>query len=267
MKLIYMDESGTGSIQHEPIIVVTGVMVDPDTEWRLIDEDLKNLVNNYIPPEDHAGFAFHATHLFHGNKYFDKERWPRELRWEILSKLVELFRVHQVPLAWGMADKRHYEPIFAKMSPPLDARSRLRVHQGAAFALCAAACELWLQTFTADETGLMIAEDNPDVRTSVRHFHTKMKNPAEELFKVEFLDLRPFSQVIDTVHFATKADTRLFQLADVAAFLFRRAMAGHQDVQQFLQPLVDAMRWQIPTIVKDPTLLGQIAKALRDEPA
>jgi hypothetical protein len=249
VKLIYMDESGTGSIEREPFMFVTAVIVDADTKWRRVNEDIGAIIDEHIPAEDREGFAFHATNLFHGGKYFGKKVWSRPQRWKILSQLVQLIEAHRLPIAYGILDRKSHESAIEARGS-MNTRDKMAILQASAFAYCAMACEVWLQTFTDNETGLMIAEDNSDVRFQVRHYHTQLKNPDHAFFKNAHHDYQPLSQVIDTVHFATKPDTRILQLADVSAFLLRRTLAGFSDVDQFIKPIEASVRWQSPNIFK-----------------
>ena len=74
MRLAYLDESGRS--REEPVIVVAGVLIDPDYAYKGIEEALRQLVADTIPKEDREGFVFHASHLLHGKGYYKQHGWP-----------------------------------------------------------------------------------------------------------------------------------------------------------------------------------------------
>jgi hypothetical protein len=43
MRVVYSDESGTGSIAEEPITVVTALMLNLDSQWEPVHQDLEAL--------------------------------------------------------------------------------------------------------------------------------------------------------------------------------------------------------------------------------
>jgi hypothetical protein len=85
-----MDEAGISHPDHEPWVVVGGVIVDADKKLIAVDRHLDALVKRHIPEDHRAGFVFHATELFNGGgkvvKRNDPE-WPLDRRLEIADSL------------------------------------------------------------------------------------------------------------------------------------------------------------------------------------
>ena len=45
VRLIYLDEAGISNPAHEPFLVVAGILIHGDKQWKLIEGDLVNLVH------------------------------------------------------------------------------------------------------------------------------------------------------------------------------------------------------------------------------
>src|SRR2546430_2602291 len=79
VRLVYLDESGSST---EPFLVVAGVIIDADKQWRLVERNVNELIGKYVPEENQKGFIFHATDMLGGHGIFAKhrERWREALR-------------------------------------------------------------------------------------------------------------------------------------------------------------------------------------------
>src|SRR5688572_19037569 len=113
MRIACLDESGISA--SEPYVIVAGVVVHADKQWRGLERYLRDMVEEYVPPEDRARFCFHATDLFHGSKRFSRDKWPKELRWKILDELVSIPKQFDMPIAMGFVPKGK---LRQKYSPP-----------------------------------------------------------------------------------------------------------------------------------------------------
>src|SRR6266849_3413019 len=79
VRMIYLDESGISAT--EPYVVVAGVIIHADKQWKGLEKYLLDMVDELIPPAMRDNFYFHATELFSGGKRFDRNSWPKEKRW------------------------------------------------------------------------------------------------------------------------------------------------------------------------------------------
>ncbi len=59
MRLAYLDESGTGKIEHEPYAVVAGVIVNADRQYKAIEQYLAAMADQYLPLRT-TDAVFHA---------------------------------------------------------------------------------------------------------------------------------------------------------------------------------------------------------------
>ena len=103
MRLVYLDEAGISNPQQEPYLVVAGIIVHADEQWYALEQYLRDMVTDFIPPSLRAGFTFHANQLFAGGgKIFDRDVWPKETRWQILQELVSIPEKFDLPVVCGI---------------------------------------------------------------------------------------------------------------------------------------------------------------------
>ena len=242
VRLIYMDEAGTSNPEHEPYLVVASAIVHADRQAKHLESELRRLREKHCPDAP-KGFAFHAMAIFNGesgNKYFSREKWPKEKRWAILDELVRIPAKFDVPIIYGVIDRN--EDIKSGAQPATPREKQFAVHQ-TAFLVCAIKTDWWLRQNTPErEVALMIAEDVPDIRKALRDLQAFGREPQEtEKLLAGWQKVLPFRKIIDTLHYAQKADSSLLQLADVAAFVIKRqAMANDRPMpegQRFYDPL------------------------------
>jgi hypothetical protein len=90
MRMVYLDEAGISNPAHEPHVVVAGVIIHADRQWKAVELHLNDMADRYVPGDRRAGFVFHAKDLFHGSGAFPRNQWSREKRWEILDELIAI---------------------------------------------------------------------------------------------------------------------------------------------------------------------------------
>jgi hypothetical protein len=87
VRLIYLDEAGISNPAEEPLLVVAGVMINADLQFKQIEAHLDELLSKHVPEDQRETTVFHAMELFHGTKQFHRDRWPLQKRLEILDEL------------------------------------------------------------------------------------------------------------------------------------------------------------------------------------
>ena len=234
VRIVYLDESGTS--REEPLAVVAGVVLHGDSQLIAVEEHLERLVEKHIPEDDRQDFFFHATNIWSGTRYFsNRDRWPLDQRLEILHDLVEIPQQFDVPVVFGYCPRD--ELITAPSDYNPEERERDAVVHSIAFVECACVVEKLMRELWSDEVALLIAEDRPCVRDTVRDVHSLMrsKKGTEQLDAEQYL---PLSHIRDTVHWAGKMQSRHLQLADICAFVIR----GHLDKHPQNPPLYSKLR-------------------------
>src|SRR5262249_3959441 len=90
VRLAYLDEAGISNLSQEPLLVVAGIAVNADGQFKAIEAHLDGLVRKHVPEERRDGLVFHAMEIFHGTKQFKREDWSFEKRLEILDDLASI---------------------------------------------------------------------------------------------------------------------------------------------------------------------------------
>lgn len=223
VRIVYLDESGTS--RGERLAVVAGVVIDGDNQLIAVEEHIQRLIEKHIPEEYRKEFFFHATNIWSGTKYFkDRDLWPLNRRLQILHDLVDIPQIFDIPIVFGYCPRD--ELITMPKGFILNEKGRDVVVHSIAFVECAYVIEKIMRECWPDEAALLIAEDRPEVRNTVRHMHSWMRSrEAPRLDGAE--EYLPLSHIRDTVHWAGKLQSRHLQLADICAFVIRGHLDGH----------------------------------------
>jgi hypothetical protein len=113
---------------------------------------------------------------------------------------------------------------------------------------CLIWADAWLEEYAADELATVVHEDGvsgkPMIRELLRIIRSEQlmeragfPDDLKQRFKL------PLRRIIDTVHFAEKADARPLQLADLCAFIFARALKDLPVPTYAFEVVVRHMRW------------------------
>lgn len=240
MKLIYLDESGTGDSAVEPNVVVAGVMVDADHQWKALERYLKDMADDFALPEDRDGFVFHAVELVHGGRRVSRVKYSREKREHFLQALCEIPRVFQLPVLCHRVSRQWMrERSVGSDEDEIVSKAILQASiscvQGAEQLMRARALER--------EVALVIYEDNGKKNKRIRSFHNVFRSQLwrDFLDKRQLQNLVPFERVIETAHFAEKTDSSALQVADVCAYVLGRLLRGANQPSAWTSPLLEQL--------------------------
>jgi Protein of unknown function (DUF3800) len=246
VRLVYLDESGTTA--KATFLSVAGVIIHGDSEWPQVNSRIQAVIDKYIPEADRPGFVFHATDIFHGSRYFDRRKpeWDsEEKRWPILLDLANIIEDLTVPVVAGTYRK---DVFGADVLTNESAAERTNIIQGTAVFDCLLWTDRWLEKYAGNELATVIHEDGAAAKPLIKLFTRVMRNPhlmaqwgispeAANHFGI------PLKRVIDTVHFAEKADARPLQLADLCAFILGRAMQEKPVPMGAFEIIYRHLRW------------------------
>lgn len=258
MRLIYLDEAG---ISHDnPTLTVAGVLIHGDKESSLIKDDMDALVEKYIPAQDQLGFVFHATDIYHGSRYFSRDKWPKELRWRILTELAQIIESRSLPVVAGFYHKDKFG-VGILAEADLKDNPKRNLMQTMAAMDCALWADRWLEMFAPSENALITAEDTDHVKKLIKAaMQVFQSDPLMEQWGLKEAKSQfglPLKRVIDTVHFTDKGGAKALQLADLCAFTLRRLLEEKHVPLEVGEIVVNHMMW----IQKHPL----INKKLRDK--
>lgn len=230
VRLAYLDEAGIGKREQEPLLVVAGVIIDGDGHWQAIERHLKSMVRRHVPEQERAGFVFHAKDVHHGAGHFDRCRWSRGRRIALMEELAGIPARFHVPVVVGVSDRGHITAEMRKRSPGATERQATAWSYTEAYLQCVRDIDRWMDRETrGTEVVMIVAEDTPEVKAGIKPLHLGMRRDDDSYWTEQGFDVFSTRHVVDTVHFAEKPDCALLQVADVCAFVLKRALMGKAD--------------------------------------
>jgi len=230
VRMAFLDESGTGSVEREPRMVLAGVILHADKQWKVVENYLADMMARHCPiplGDLPVHYGFHATELYSGGKIFSRELVSKEKRWAILDELASLPAKFELPVVGMYVDRRenpgtitqHYRGVFVEVAAQVEAYMRLLPDR--------------------NEVASIIAEDLPPVRTWV---------DAMQLYQQKHMDTSGLhagdksrlrlTRVIGRPHFESKSMYSPLQLADFCAWAIRRQIEKLPNAERFFEPLV-----------------------------
>lgn len=218
MRFVYLDEAGISP--NETAVVVAGVIVDGDRQFRQLEARIQELVEEYVTEEKRLDFAFSAKELANGGKTFVRGVYPANRRLEALRKIAAIPAEFFLPIVVGF-DRKSPHPAFKKMS----VEQRASVMQWIAYSQCVIAAEVYMRRLSRiDKVAICIVEDNHSARRAIKHMRGLLRRPIPDMSS--FSEDLPIGRIIDTVHFAAKNEAVLLQIADACAYVIKRYLAG-----------------------------------------
>lgn len=229
MRMVFLDEAGTGNPSEEPWVVVAGVIVHADRQWKALENHLFEMMRKYSPiafEELPYNYCFHATELFSGGKIFSRDRVTKEARWAILDELVALPAKFNLPVV----------AYYVKRSEYPDVVEAYRY----CFVEIAAQVEAYMRRLPdRDEVASIIAEDLPDVHFWVDSMHRyQQKEIQHSGLHAHERDRLWLTRVIGRPRFEDKSTYSPLQIADACAFTIKRQLMKKPDSTRFFEPLV-----------------------------
>ena len=242
MRYIYIDEAGTSA--KEPITIVVGIIVHADTQWKLAESKIVDVIRA-VPSHFRPNFIFHAKTIWGSKKYHNK--WNLTDRLRLLHSMMQIPRQLNIPIALGIL--RRDAPQI-NISAPI---SKEEFQHMIAFGMCLSQADKYIRKYAdPNEVATVVAEDVPKIRRFLRlTLQILRKNPIIltldelRLTKVErssgIITQDPklmVSRVIDTIHFVEKINGPLLQIADACAFGFRRYFSGQKYGNDFVKSIL-----------------------------
>lgn len=235
VRLVYLDEAGISNPAEEPILLVGSIIINADQDWHNLERHIISIRRKHLPPEDdYMGFVFHAQDIFHGSRYFTRDKWPFEKRRDILRDLAEIPRRFHVPIVCVAFDRNKFADEVSKggvRGTPTPTSTTDLAHLTA---FVTAVCDVdgWMLTYAPAEVAMLIAEDRPRMRSIIKNVHVGYTDPTQD-----YPDVFKTRHIIDTVTFASKEQSILLQLADMTCFVTKRTFNHKKDVEEFYELL------------------------------
>jgi hypothetical protein len=242
VRFVYLDEAGIANIEHDPHVVVLGVIVHADRQWKQIKRHLVSLVDKHIRAEHREGFYFHVKELRNGGKHLPRHSYSHEEQQAIISDLCSIPRLFDLPLICSYVDRK----LLIKHKGA-DDKSNLTVSaQVVAASSCAMMIERYMREATPvqdEEVATMVFDFNADTRRLIKEAHryfrsqwaadiaTSMGGPAAALSL-------PLERIADEPHFVEQSAGSILQVADACVYATKRHLAG-QDRDGFFNLIKD----------------------------
>jgi hypothetical protein len=238
VRMIYFDAAGLSHPKEEPWIVVAGVILHPDKQWRLLRQYLADMTEEYAPAAHKANFAFHATELFSGGKIFPRDKYPKEWRWRVLDELMSIPQKFGLPIVWGSVPRSEVEP-GGRLAQTLNDFPPVIHGQILAFTVAAAAAEYWMNTAaeSSDELAQMIMENDDNSRSFYRTVQRLLSDPKHHWRISEEFNNFKLSRIIYPMQFEDKTDSSALQIADACAFAIKRWCMKKPEAARFYSPI------------------------------
>jgi hypothetical protein len=244
VRLVYLDEAGISNPRDEPFLVIVGIAVNADRQFKEVESYLDGLLHKHVPEPD--GIVFHAMELWHGTKQFHRDHWPLEKRLEILDDLAQVPRKFGLPIFYGSTNRLEIRSALPLLSSaPIRQDVLERAVHAHSFLHFIAQLETFMRANYPDEVAMLIAEDRPEVRSAVKFTNgvfrgrgLKQDQASFEAIKNKLLSqLMPLERIVETVHFVQKRESSLLQIADLCAFAIKRNMQKAQRWERLYIPL------------------------------
>jgi hypothetical protein len=183
VRLLYLDEAGISA--KETHLCVSGVLIHGDRQALAVEQKFDELLTRYIPESDRLGFIFHATDIFHGSAYFDREKWSQDTRLQILADIAGIIRDFNLPVILSTYEKATFGAAVPEVFNTTLNNKRMVMHT-ASLADCAVWADRWLEKYASDENAMIIAEDTDRVKKMLKLAIRMFRTPA--LLKMIGLD-------------------------------------------------------------------------------
>ena len=233
MRFVYLDESGIGSPENDPFIVVAGVIVNADHQLRAIEKWLHSMVEDYVHPDQRQNFCFHAHQIFHGNGVFsDTNIYSKEVRYKMLGEILEITEKFELPIVMGHVNRADLAVKYPD--------SKTNVLNVFAQTSAASACLISIQRFMSnfpEEVATVVYESHDQAKKSIRQTHNFLKDSANtEIMREqmsEWTELLPLTQVAETAFFSEMQESSVLQVADAVVFTIKRKLQNATDCDIF----------------------------------
>ena len=243
MRFIYVDEAGTS--KNEPNFVACGVITDPDECYLSVRQYYFDLSNDLFPEWEGFGDSviFHAKDIWHGVGHWDRSKWSKRDRMNILKRLVQVPVLFQLPLCFSILEKADAAKSI-KTAPNTTPKQRekllARSIYSHGFHGMLQVADWWMTKNCPSELAQVVAEDISDVKGAMAMFFSGMQKQdhdiAEDMPAASEPNWFVTERFVDTINYVTKNKSPMLQVADTFAFLVRRKLGGCAEAASLIEP-------------------------------
>lgn len=242
MRITYLDEAGTANKDHEPYLVVAGVIVDPDLTYAEIDRTLRRLGKKYFPDLNEEPLVsartwgkplvFHAKDIWHGSGLYPRDQWPLQKRLALLEELSQIPKKFNLTVVWGAIDRKEHA-LAAAQRKLSKKRAESEAH-AMAFMRAMRRVDSWMVERAHREYTIAYAEDRKDVREYIELVHGIYTDRSfDDAPDEAFIS----SHIIEAVSFVKKERSAVLQIADHCAFIIKRKLQKCPKIEPYFNNL------------------------------
>jgi len=202
VRVVYSDETGTGSVVEEPLTVIAALMMNLDSQWEPVYRDLEA-----VRPKPE--FEFKGAKLFRDLRNGRK----RAAADTILRGILSIPARYHIPIFYAAIDRVGYEKrpvrnVGDEASKPYDM----------ALIFCLRSVHTYVYTLLPQERVLWIADKSgsyEDVSRHAREFIERLARHSPEDLNSGVKEMKPHASFVDTIYFGDSKQSAALQLADV----------------------------------------------------
>jgi hypothetical protein len=217
MRLVYVDEAGTGDIKQEPATVVAAVIINGDTQWKNIESDIDDLRSDF--PGLSRDTELKANKIFRG--LGDFQSWNRLDRITLQKRLLGLIKRHNLPINAAVVDREYLKECTKGKRAPTKP-------EDFALVMCLYETEAWFCGHAAGEVGCIVADESDresNFKASLKTFRKYPIGPVRA----------KYNHLIEPILFTDSREAWGVQLADHAAFFIKRMLLKKADSLEFFE--------------------------------
>lgn len=258
VRFSYFDEAGIANPKHEPYTVVAGIMIHADDQYQYLQKYILDIADDLVGKDRPQDFVFHAKELWHGGKFFPRDKWSREKRFEILGHLTDIPRKYQFPLIYACVERAKFPA-----KNPADRKSRAQATRKChmlCFLSCLSQTDEFVGAMYPGEMAFVVAEDHNEHRVMLRDGANILGNPrlAQIIKDDPGVSWKPNTHLVDEPLFQKKSGNSPLQVADVCAFILSRHFAA----DSYIAPLVEKIKPQLIRGLRTEFVARKIKKML-----
>ena len=237
VRVLYLDESGVGSVEKDPYLCVAGVLIDADTQWISMANDLAAVLAHHTPQGVDRPPFIHAKDVFHGTKDFHRDTWPGSSRIGLLASVSALPVKYDIPVVWCAVDRRDYAKAHPNETP--------EEHKRDLYTVCVVSCLFQVEQYMRSlsdksEVCSVVLEENKELQKRLPEIMDFIRNPDTDAggsLEPGGEAVIPFRKIIDAPACQPKTASSILQMADYCAFAIKRRVQRARSGQDLVAPI------------------------------
>jgi hypothetical protein len=229
VRVVYSDESGTGSERDEPVTVVAGVMLNADHQWHPTLQSIESALRSALGRDETSNFEIRGRNLYHQVRRGDEKAHT------LLSELLLIPKQQRLPIFYGAVDRAGYKLFMQKIYIPSVRAGRNDEPMGTldtfkqALDKCMNLLDSYVHAAFPEEQVLWIHDKgmyDDHAKEQLNFIRSVGSSGLSEFLRLVEIGYLQKSHIVDTVYFGDSRESRALQLADVCCSTITRYLRG-----------------------------------------